>query len=79
MITITYGKEDLNNDEDLAEIIKLEAKIKVLSILLLIMISCNTTYMVDLYICKFVRLIYVCCSELAPLFSIRCIPCRGVS
>ena len=48
MITITNGKEDYNNDEDLAEIIKLEAKIKVLSILLAIMISCNTTYMVDL-------------------------------
>ena len=31
MITITNGKEDYNNDEDLAEIIKFEAKIKVLS------------------------------------------------
>ena len=26
MITITNGKEDCNNDEDLAEIIKFEAK-----------------------------------------------------
>ena len=31
MITITNGKEDYNNDEDLADIIKFEANIKVLS------------------------------------------------
>ena len=31
MITITNGKEDCNNDEDLAEIIQFEAKIEVLS------------------------------------------------
>ena len=48
MITITNGKEDYNNDEDLADIIKFEAKIKVLRILLAVIISCNTTYMVDL-------------------------------
>ena len=29
MITITNGKEDYNNDEDLADIIKFEAKISI--------------------------------------------------
>ena len=77
MITITNGKEDYNNDEDLADIIKFEAKISIFAHSYNIVVL-QLVLQLIWWICKLVCL-YVCSSELAPLFSIRCIPCRGVS